>query len=131
MKTLTALYFFSLLLCFNGHSQSTECLKNIKTGKFEYTAPDGIVTVIRTKKKQIELIDNGNAKLINKIKWISDNEYILTFVKAINSPGCLEKGDTMRMTITDCDKYVYTVYATSENCGSAQLKISIVEGANQ
>lgn len=127
MKHHIALLFFILLFSFDAHSQlSKECLERVKIGRFEYRSSDKTITVIRTKKRQIETYNNGKSKLINRIKWISNTTYITTFVKEVNASGCLQRGDKMTMTILACDGDKYTVVATSENCGGAKVEVTIL-----
>ncbi|MFT7614854.1 MAG: hypothetical protein ACI9J3_003841 [Parvicellaceae bacterium] len=122
-KTLTLLLFICLIGSFN--AQTNDCVGKIKTGKFEYYAGDVTITVVRTKKKQIETFNSS--KVINKIKWISETEYITTFVKEINLPGCLEKGDKMKMTIVECNGTEYKVQATSAKCGNVEVVVKILD----
>ena len=126
MKTILTVLFSSLFLSFTASSQSSECLDKIKTGKFKYMASGAVIEVTRTKTKQIETFNNGKSKVISKIKWISDTECILTFEKEINAPGCLKKGDKMKMTILECDGNEYLVSVTSENCGNVEITVIII-----
>jgi hypothetical protein len=97
MKTAITLFFCSFFLSLTTYSQSSECLDKIKTGKFKYLASGQVVEVTRTKHEQIETFNDGKSQIFTKIKWISDTEYISTFVKKINAPGCLKKGDKMNI----------------------------------
>ncbi len=123
-------FLFFLLLCFlsaGAFAQDSECLANIRTGTFEYDANGITITVVRTKKKQIETYNNGQSKLVNKVEWISENEYRLTFVKQVNAPGCLKKGDVMRLKILHCSANSYAVEIKSEQCGNATTTITRVK----
>jgi len=104
-------------------AQNPECIANMKTGTFEYKTEGVTITIVRTQTKQIESHNNGKSKIISKITWTSDNEYITTFVKAVNSPGCLQKGDEVRVKILSCNGKEYTSFSASEKCGSGQVTI--------
>lgn len=106
-------------------SQTKNCLDNIKTGTFYYDSHGKKVIVKRTKRKQIEYYNNGNSKIVNRIEWVSDTEYILTFVKEKNSPGCLKKGDRMKITILECNENTYKAKIESKNCGNGEVVITI------
>ena len=125
-KPITIL-FLSLFVPGFLYAQSAECMANMKTGTFEYKTEGVTITIARTKTKQIESYDNGKSKVISKITWISDNEYISTFVKAVNAPGCLKKGDEVRVKILACNAKEYTASIVSEKCGSGETTISKIE----
>ncbi len=117
----TTLILLLTLIGSSAFAQKNKCLSQVKTGVFTYEVQGVTITVERTKTKQIESYNDGKSKLINKLEWISDNQFEITFVKAVNSPGCLEKGDKMMMTIMECGDNWHKVVGESENCGSAEV----------
>ena len=110
---------FILLISFSVQmfSQNKMSYDDLKTGKFTYEGMEGEVEIIRTKKKQIEITNGGESKLISKIDWINDSTYVLTLKKMINSPGCLEKGDWIKSTILNRKGDKYECSFTSKKCG--------------
>lgn len=108
-------------------AQTNSCLEKIKTGKFQYNSQATTVYVKRTRRKQIEYYNNGKSKIVNHIEWVSESEYILTFKKEKNSPGCLNKGDKMTLTILECSEEAYKVKIESKNCGNAEVVIKILD----
>ncbi len=127
MKTIVTLSLFFLISYNLTYAQSEECLKNIRTGTFEYVTSGIKVTVIRTENEQIELLNEGKSKAISKVRWINNREYIITFVKSINLPGCLKEGDEMKMVITECNGNTYTTIGSSERCGNAGITITKIQ----
>jgi len=73
--------------------------------------------IIRTDKLQTEIFNNGQSRLILKIKWTSETTYVLKLKKAINAPGCLKKGDRVTTTIVSCSGDEYVGASTSKKCG--------------
>lgn len=108
--------------------QDNACLSKMRTGTFTYLVGVTTITVKRTKSKQVESFNNGKSKVIvNKIRWSSDNEYTARFVKAINAPGCLEKGELMKVAITGCELNKYTVRISSDRCGEAETIVTKID----
>jgi hypothetical protein len=114
--------FVLLLICFSGTAfgQKTNCFKKHVIGKFTYQDRQHESEIIRTRTKQTEIFNFGKSKLILKIKWLNDSTYVLTHQKAINAPGCLDKGDWIKATITNCDETHYTATYTSNKCGNGK-----------
>lgn len=100
-------------------AQDTDCLKKMRTGSFHYSDLGSQATIVRTDKLQTETYNNGQSKLIFKIKWTSDSTYVLILKKIINAPGCLNLGDRIETTITDCSENTYVGASTTKNCGSS------------
>jgi len=100
--------------------QNYQCMNEIRTGEFYYEGLEDSARIVRTINQQIEVFNNGKSKLILNIEWISASTYILIHQEAINAPGCLKKGDTIKCTILNCkdDYYIYT-YSTAK-CGSGR-----------
>ncbi|UTW61240.1 hypothetical protein KFE98_14615 [bacterium SCSIO 12741] len=121
---ITTLFF--TLVASSLQAQDSDCLSKLKTGTFAYDMGGTTVTVTRTKSKQIEVFGKGESKIINKVKWISDTEYELTYVKNVNAPGCLSKGDKMVVNVLECEATQYKVKIASIKCGSAEAWIRIV-----
>lgn len=65
------------------------------------------------------------SKVVNKIEWISDTEYYVIFVKAKNSPGCLKKGDKMKVTISECTENSYHALIVTEHCGGVRAETTL------
>ena len=101
-------------------SQEHRPYEKFKTGKFTYEGRIGEVEIIRTKKTQTEIYNEGKSKLIFKIKWVNDSTYILKHQKSINAPGCLEKGDWIKAIILGSENNKYTCSFTSNKCGEGQ-----------
>ncbi len=109
-------------------AQESNKYEKFKTGTFTYAGDAYSGTkIVRTKSKQTEIINNGQAKVIMKIKWINDSTYVLTLVKAVNAPGCLKKGDTITTVITSSTGNQYTFRSETANCGGAEATIVKVE----
>lgn len=126
MKIFTILgLFFCVSHCL--YSQNSDCLNKIKTGKFTYPGEEGKVEIIRTKKTQTEVYNNGVSKLILKIQWLNDSTYVLTHKKSVNAPGCLEKGDWMKATVFKCEENRYSCEFTSNKCGNGQIVLIKLE----
>jgi hypothetical protein len=122
MKILGILIAASLFLSFASINQeSKECLADIKEGTFYYYSDGEIVKVIRTKTHQYEKYKDG--KVENALKWMSEDTYELTFLAENSTPGCLQDGDKMIITLTDCKVDSYVASITSEKCGSGKVPI--------
>jgi hypothetical protein len=105
------------------NSPSKDCLASIKTGKFKYTIDGMVVKVTRTNIEQIETYNNGNSKIITKIKWLNESEYLVKFQDEINAPGSLKNGDEMKVTILECDDKKYLCEIKQ---GAAKSKIQTI-----
>lgn len=119
MKQLILLTFLTLLVK-PVFSQDQIDFESIKTGRFTYEGKEGEVEIIRTKRKQIEIFNEGKSKLILKIKWINDSTYVLTHKKSINNSGCLDKGDWIKAKILKRKKDRYECSYTSNKCGGGK-----------
>ena len=108
---------FSVLTIQQLVAQDTECLKKMRTGNFIYSDQGAQSVIIRTDKLQTEIFNNGQSRLILKIKWTSETTYVLKLKKAINAPGCLKKGDRITTTIISCSGDEYVGASTSKKCG--------------
>lgn len=108
---------FSVLTIQQLAAQDTECLKKMRTGNFIYSDQGSQSVIIRTDKLQTEIFNNGQSRLILKIKWTSETTYVLKLKKAINAPGCLKKGDRVTTTIISCSGDEYVGASTSKKCG--------------
>lgn len=114
LLTVLSLFFMPL------RSQGQNGFDDLKVGKFTYEGKEGEIEIVRTKNRQVEIYNNGKSKLILKIDWINDSTYVLTHIKSINAPGCLEKGDWIRATITSRSGDTYECTYTSNRCGSGK-----------
>lgn len=115
LLSITALLLMSLTTI------DPSCIETIKTGKFYIEVQPGDTLFIeRTETEQIETYKNG--KLYCDLKWTGSNEYVLTFKKC-DEPGCLKKGDKMKITILECDEKSYKAKIASKNCGSLEVTI--------
>ena len=108
---------FSVLTTQQLVAQDTECLKKMRTGNFIYSDQGSQSVIIRTDKLQTEIFNNGQSRLILKIKWTSETTYVLKLKKAINAPGCLKKGYRVTTTIISCSGDEYVGASTSKKCG--------------
>jgi hypothetical protein len=116
MKQLIFL-LFTLIASRQTIAQDTECLKKMRTGNFIYSDQGSQSVIIRTDKLQTEIFNNGQSRLILKIKWTSETTYVLKLKKAINAPGCLKKGYRVTTTIISCSGDEYVGASTSKKCG--------------
>ena len=78
MKQLLLLILLSLFLR-PAFSQEQSKFDDLKTGKFAYENKVGEVEIIRTKRKQIEQFNDGESKLILKIKWVSASDALRAY----------------------------------------------------
>lgn len=121
------LYLVPLLtLAFPAFSQNQTHFDDLKTGKFTYAENEGETEIIRTKRKQTEIYNDGKSKLVMKIRWENDTTYVLTLKREVNAPGCLQKGDWIRTTIVKRSGNRYECSSTSKRCGSL-AKIVIIK----
>lgn len=118
MKKLTLLALLLTLVSLHVAGQNKNCLESLKSGKFTYEGMEGKIEIIRSNDKQVEIYNNGESKLILKIEWINDHEYILTHLESLNAPGCLEKGDSIKTTVVKCEDNKYYCVFTSNKCGN-------------
>ena len=126
MKTI--LVTFTLLLTLNfAFAQDANDPKAFRTGTFVYKGIEDKAKVIRTKKTQTEVFNDGKSKLIMKIKWVDKTSYVLTLKKAINAPGCLKIGDTITATLVKQEGKTFYCKSKSENCGKADVVMIKVE----
>ncbi len=83
MKKLILLVLITTFSC---SSKPTDC-SNFRTGIFKYKHKDYSGHVIeRNDSIQIEYNDTDDIKIISKIEWASDCEYILTYKDILNYP---------------------------------------------
>lgn len=102
--------------------------KTFRTGTFVYDDYPKEVRVVRKKKRQIEYYNDGQDKMILKIKWLNDSTYVLTQMKKTEDVGCLQKSDQILTTITGVyDPGAYTYSAVSKTCGALTGKIRKLE----
>lgn len=122
MKPLLVIIFAFVLTSFSCLAQDTAThtdYKRFHEGKFEYIGLFKGVIVIRTKNRQIEYDPALNSKLIFKLKWVSDDTYWITFIKAINQgSGKLHKGSIIKTTITSATDSTYTCHWHVDDDGS-------------
>lgn len=120
MKKTFLLLLLSCLFSVSYSQTPKKTYEGFKTGKFTYLAGDETVLIIRKKNTQTEIFNNGESKIILRINWLDDSNYTLTLKKAINAPGCLNKGDTINARIIKRSSNEYTCTYTSKNCGSGE-----------
>jgi len=102
-------------------AQSTDNFLKMRTGRFKYANKLEGTTIVRTKKKQVEYSNNGNSKLILRVKWLNDSTYTLTHKKSVNKdPGCLVKGVEILVQIKECDSLAYFATYSSTKCGKGE-----------
>lgn len=121
---LKKLMFCSLLflnmICF---SQNTKDYEGFKIGIFQYEANGELIEIKRTKKKHVETYNNGNSKLILKVKWLDESTLLLIYKRSVNAPGCLKKGDWVKVEILKINGDIYTCKVSSEKCGTDKADI--------
>ncbi|PHR26760.1 MAG: hypothetical protein COA38_14340 [Fluviicola sp.] len=127
MIKYTFLFLFIIPFPVFSYSQKEGKYDEFRTGTFTYLDKGEGVLVIRTKKTQIEIYPDGESKLINKIKWINDSTYMLTFKKSINADGCLVKGDRMKIEFLSKDGNQYKCRYTSSACGKGEVTMKKVD----
>lgn len=101
-------------------AQQTDCVLAHHTGKYYYLSDNDTIQIERTKHTQIESLNKGQAKLILKVTWINNEEFLLTFKKFINfdeKVSCMKKGQVIKVKINQCYVDRYTSSYTTENCG--------------
>src|SRR5687767_9594403 len=69
------------------HAQPSDCLKSLRRGTFFYVGQHEDCIITRTGTIQKEVWNRGKSIMIMKIKWVSDNEYLLIVKKLINVTG--------------------------------------------
>ncbi len=122
MKNIIALLF--ILAATFSFSQDENPYEKFKTGTFTYQAGKTTVVIKRTKKKHIEIVDG--VKMVMDIEWTSDSTYVLT-ARKISSPGCLSKGEWIKVKIVKIEGETYTAKFYSENCGNGSTVFTKVE----
>lgn len=118
---------FSLMFHIDVYSQEKLTYEDIKTGTFTYEGQEGNVEIIRTKREQIEIFNEGKSKITLKIEWVNDFTYILEVKELINAPGCLKRGDWIKASIGNRDKKGYDCSYTSSSCGSGSSRFIKLE----
>ncbi len=98
-----------------------------RKGLYQYVGESEDILIKRTKHRQIEYNPKTKQKLVLSIKWVSDNEYVLKFIRHHNMPGCLKKGYTIASVITLSDQDSYTCKWSSDHCGSGVVQIRRVK----
>ena len=79
-------FLLFLLITFSCSSKPKDC-SNFKVGTFKYQDPDYHGHLIeRNDSIQIEYNGKDDIKIISKIEWISDCEYVLTYKDILNYP---------------------------------------------
>lgn len=110
MKNLLALLLLVLVYT-NVQGQQDEACRTFRTGKFRYENPDLKNTlIIRKRRIQEEIHLDSGKKFVLRIRWKSDCEYELKFLKRSTLESELI-GKTMRVTIVSIDgnRYQYAV----------------------
>jgi hypothetical protein len=120
-KIATMIKLF-LLLIFSPYaavSQVLDCGNVHHEGKFELVNSDIDDIIIRTKRKQVELINGGTSMVISKVKWLSSDTYSLKLKKLINCPASttLRKNSTIEVQITGCTSESYSCVFRYEGLG--------------
>lgn len=81
--TKTILFLVILVFFFNSCTQQKSC-SDFKTGEFRYTDKKLPVKIIRTNSIQIESDLKTNTIIKSKIEWLSECEYVLTYLEFDN-----------------------------------------------
>lgn len=111
------LLFLFLLLTLSLSAQEKSNYKDFRKGTFVYEGVDD-VKLIRTKKKQVEIFNDGKSKITMSIKWENDSTYVLTVTEILNSPGCLHVGDVIYTKITKREGPKFFFSYQTANCGN-------------
>jgi len=104
-----------------------DSLKFHKTGIYTYKDKYNEVFIKRTRTKQIEYNKDKSKVLVLNIKWVSDDEYWLTFIKEKNFPGCLKKGYILKSKITYADRNQFSCKYESDHCGNGEATFIKIE----
>ena len=123
MKNFISLIF--ILVATMSFSQDENPYEKFKTGTFTYTSGKQTIVIKRTSKKQIEYFDGG--KIVMNVEWTSDSTFTLIAKKIGGKPGCLSKGDWIKVKIVKVEGETYTAKFYSEFCGNGTTVFTKVE----
>ncbi len=123
MKNIIALLF--ILATSFSFSQEENLYEKFKIGTFTYKAGKKTIVIKRTKKKHVEFVDGVKVATMT-VEWTSDSTFVLT-AKKIDEPGCMSKGDWIKVKIVKIDGETYTAKYYSENCGNGTTVFTKVE----
>lgn len=111
MKYIGLILFFSLLNC---SGQSKKC-SNFKTGTFIYDIPEYKHNkIVRNDSIQIEHNSVTGIKITTSVNWISDCEYVLTYLDIENYAKKSELiGKRINVKILETSNNSYISHSTS------------------
>jgi hypothetical protein len=129
MKILCIKYliitYFLFLISLASNGQSNE-FTSLHKGKFYYKNEPKVL-VKRSKNRQSEINIDKKYKLIFKIKWTSEYDYELIFIKAkrLENPGCLVKGFKIKVKIIETKDDTHEWVSFNPDCGGRQTGIFV------
>jgi hypothetical protein len=117
------LVFFVFFIPFYSFGQQENNTRSIKKGIFTFGEGIELTKIKRTKRKQIEMYNNGASKLFFRIKWHSDSTYTIVLKKKVNAQGCLQIGDEINCTVLSKSNNSYSARCSCSNtkCGETQI----------
>lgn len=119
------LFIAFLMLTTFSFSQEKNKFEKFKTGTFTYQSGKTTIVVKRTESKQFEYFDGG--KIVMNVEWTSDSTFVLTAKKIGGKPGCLSKGDWIKVKIVKVNGNKYTAKYYSEFCGFGETVFTKIE----
>ena len=119
--------FFFLLTAFSCKSQPSDCSK-FKTGTFKYIDSNNLeTTIVRNDSTQTEFNNKNGIKIISKINWVSDCEFILTYKDIINYPNKENMiGQKINIKILESKEHSYVGHVKSST-GDSKIEITKIE----
>lgn len=116
--SLLFLFIFSFSLSNAQTTPTHKELKKFKRGNFEYlTGLYKGVLIKRTRHRQIEYDPTIHSKAVLKIKWVSDNEYWLTFISDTQPISNEAKKVVLKVKILSVNGDTYTCHWDCDKCG--------------
>ncbi len=111
--------FFFLLIIFNCKSQTNNCFE-FKTGTFKYIDSNNIeTTIVRTDSIQTEFNNYNDIKIISKVNWVTDCEFVLTYKDIFNYPNKKKIiGKKINVKILESKEHSYLCHIKSNTLDS-------------
>tara|TARA_R110002096_G_scaffold400233_1_gene596759 strand:+ start:4484 stop:4858 length:375 start_codon:yes stop_codon:yes gene_type:complete len=119
--------FFFLLITFSCKSQTNDCSK-FKTGTFKYLDQNNVeTTIVRTDSIQTEFNDYNDIKIISKVNWVSDCEFVLTYKDILNYSNKENViGEKINVKILEPKEHSYVCHFKSNTLDS-KIEITKIE----
>lgn len=117
MKSILLL-FMLLTAGITANAQANKaCIEKHKIGTYVYQDSTMAVVITRTKNRQISVDKKTGEKMIAKVVWVTDDEFLLIVKKDVDGPGCLRKGDRIVNKIVECNEDGYVSHYSMAACG--------------